>query len=401
MRSRIFLISILLIVSLSANLSAQQAQRPLNETGWLLEITYLKGEPPVYERVRLPGSKMPGDWFTSFAKVEGWQLPAGAQPIRAVRISNRLRKDATIRVTVSVIRGEKHQDAEETVATYELRENETISVDALKDFGIEPIEIRAVRTQPLPANLPEVVNKIPSVEVVGIRALASDLPEYQITLRNVSLKAIEALNVDLMVGQRRVSHGMPQGLEGRPLVPAGEIVEVQLPLIVNSDRSEGSFTPTVPVEQKFIINLALFADGTSEGFAERTTPSGAGFQSVKFGRRLALQRALPLFAAALESSDIASPAAIRRFQSALEGINVGIADSDLAQLLQRFPTDDPTALRPGVEVGIHFMRKQILDELRRIQLRSHEIDFRSWLNDNKERYTNWLARLETGASTQP
>jgi hypothetical protein len=157
----------------------------------------------------------------------------------------------------------------------------------------------------------------------------------------------------------------------------------------------------VPGEQKFIINLALFADGTSEGFAERTLPSGAGFQSVKFGRRLALQRALPLFTAALEASDIASPAAIRRFQSALEGNNVGIAESDLAQLQQRFPTDDATALRPGVEIGIHVMRKQILDELMRIQLRQRGSAFRSWLVENKERYTNWLTRLETGASTQP
>src|SRR6185295_7006220 len=105
MGSRTFLIGSLLLILLCGNTPAQQVRGP-NQTGWLLEVTFLKGERPAYERVRWADSKIPGDWFGRFGRVPGWEPPAGAPQICAVRIVPRL-QELTVAITVSVIRGEK------------------------------------------------------------------------------------------------------------------------------------------------------------------------------------------------------------------------------------------------------------------------------------------------------
>jgi hypothetical protein len=401
MRSRTFLMGILLVLVLCGPTLAQQAQQRPNETGWLLEITYLKGTPPAYERVRLPGSKTPGDWFARFGAVAGWQLPSGAQPIRAVRIANRLRKDETIKIRVSVMSGEKHMDTEETVATYELRENEKITVDLLKNFGVEPFEIRAFRTEPLSASQPTAINKTTSVEIIAIEQVASDMPECRLTLHNLSLKSIEALFVDIVDGERKLSSGMPQGLEGRPLMLGGETVQVRLPLIVKATETKGAYAPAVSTPQQFVIASAVFADGTTEGLTEHELQSGAGFQSVKFGRRVELQRALPLFTAALQSTDSISSDGVARFHSQLEELNLGVTDAELVSLQQQFPTHEVKFLKVWVEFGTHIMRKEMLERVERYQSATHREDFKTWLTNNLERYSNWQQRLEPTMASLP
>ena len=400
MRSRTFLSSILLVAFLCSNSLAQQAKQLPNQTGWLLEITYLKGAPPAYERVRLPGSKARGDWFGRFGHVANWQLPDGGQPILAVRISNRLRKDETIRVRVSVMRGEKYMDTEETVATYDLRENEKVVVEPLKDFGVEPFELRPFKTEPLAANQPVALNKTTSLEVIGIEQVASDTPEYKLTLHNLSAKTVSALYVDITDEQRRVVSGMPQGLEGRPLMLAGETTQIRLPLAVRAGgKTGGAYGPTVPTPQQFVIRLAIFGDGTTEGISEREIESGAGFESVRWGEKIALQRALPLFAAALGST--VSADGLSSFRSQLEEVDLKLEEVELAELQKRFPTIDAKALREWGEFGIHFMRKQILDQLEHFESNSQGKDFRSWLLNNSERYVSWNSRLESEDTSQP
>jgi hypothetical protein len=402
MRFRTILSGALLVLLFFGNSHAQQTQQRLNESGWLLEVTYLKGAPPAYERVRLPGSKKPGDWFARFGRVAGWQLPADAQPIQAVRISNRLRqKDEIVRIRVSVIRGRQFMDVEETVATFDLRENEKVTVAELRSFGIEPFELRPLKTAPLSGNLPAVINKTESVEVLSIEPVVSDLPEYKLTLHNRSTKAIDALYVDILNGERQISSGMPQGLEGRSLIPAGEVAQVRLPLIVRAGATKGAYAPAVGSDQKFVIRSAVFADASTEGITEQEIQSGPGFHSVRFGEQLEMRRALPLFVAALQSTDAISADGISRLREHISAIDVEITDADLVNLQRRFPAQDAKVLREWVEFGVHFLRKEMLDQLARFETNAKDKDFRTWLINNNERYSNWLARLEPTAASLP
>jgi hypothetical protein len=400
MRSRTLLSSILPVLFLFTNSFGQQSPPRPNETGWLLEVTYLKGTPPSYERVRLPGSKMPGDWFARFGRVANWELPSSVQPVHAVRISNRLRGEI-VKIRVSVMRGKEYMDTEETVATYELRENEKVTVKPLLNFGVEPFEIRAFRIATLPATQPTAINKTNSVEIIAIEPVASDLPEYKLTLRNLSPKSIDALSVEVLNQGRQLTSGLPQGLEGRPLMLGGETTQVWLPLVVGAALTKDAYAPVVPTQQQFVIKSAIFADGTTEGVTEREIQSGPGFQSVKFGRRLEMQRALPLFAASLESTNAISSDGADRFRAQLEAVNVEVTDDELVDLQRRFPTRDAKALKGWVESGMHFTRKEMLDQLDRFQANAKGKDFRAWLIDNRERYSNWQARLEPTEAPQP
>jgi hypothetical protein len=85
----------------------------------------------------------------------------------------------------------------------------------------------------------------------------------------------------------------------------------------------------------------------------------------------------------------------------LEALDVGISEAELGELQQRFPTRESRVLKPPVELGIHLMRKEMLDQLIRFESKPDEKDFRSWLIDARERYSRWLARLEAVDASQP
>jgi hypothetical protein len=398
MHLRTLLSSVLLLGCLCAY-SPEQELKQLNQTGWLLEITYLKNAPPAYHNVFLPGSLVSGGWFARFGHIPGWELPAGAAPIRAVRISNRLRNDR-VRVTVSVLRGKRIMDTEETVVTFELLENQKMVVTELEKFGVEPFEIRAFKTDPLPGSQPDISNEIKSIEVIGIEAVASDLPRNKLTLRNLSNKSIEALRIDIFQGDRLRITAQRQGLEGRLLVLAGDTVQVNVSMAVEAAGSAGAYAPALSAQQKYVIRSVIFSDGTAEGAIEDPY-SPAAFQIVSAGRRIELQKTLPLFTAALDSPDDSLTQGVKKLRSQLKKITVPIADAEIANLQQRFPSHDAEFLRDGVGVGISLMREEMLNQLRHFENNPNGKDFRSWLIDNTARYSQWLERLEPAAPPQP
>lgn len=398
MHLRTLLSGVLLLIFLCPNFPGQEVKQP-NESGWLLEVTYLKDAPPAYARVFLPGSLVLGGWFARFGHVPGWELPAGATPIRAVRISNRLKNDR-LRVRVSVLRGKRIMDTEETVVTFELLENQKIVVTELEKFGVEPFEIRAFKTAPLPGSQPGIRNEIKSIEVIGIEPVAGDLPRNKLTLRNLSTKSIDALRIDIFLGDRLRSTAARQGFEGRPLMLAGETIQVNLPMEVDAAGSAGAYAPALSPQQTYVINSATFVDGTSEGLIEDPF-SPTALQIIKAGRRIELQKTLPLFTAALDSPDDSSPEGVKKLRSQLKKITVPIADAEIANLQQRFPSHDAEFLRDGIEVGISLMREEMLNQLRHFENYPNGKDFRSWLIDNTARYSQWLERLEPAAACQP
>jgi hypothetical protein len=292
------------------------------------------------------------------------------------------------------MRGEQFMDKEEEVAVYDLTENEKVTVEPLKNFGVEPFELRAFRTSPVLGDLPATINKTTSVSLVRIDAVDSDLPQLELSLQNRSAKTVDALRLEFLEGQRRVGSAMPQGRDGKPLMLAGETVEVRMALGVRAAGSEGVYYPASTLEEQVVIKSVVFSDGTTEGIIDRDMESGPAFQSVKLGRRISLRRALPLMAAAYESTeDVQSVAASLRSQ--LETLSVRIDSADLDELRRRFPARDASLLAPPVHLGIHLMRKELLDDLARFEAGKEGADFKAWLLRARHRYTEWLARLET------
>ena len=384
--------TLLLLLFCSSTFSQTEQQRP-RPTGWLLEVRFLKSVPPAYQSVRWRDSKTPGNWFGRFGREPGWQLPAGDPPIRAVRIAPHLDGEI-VKVTVSVMRGEQFMDKEEEVAVYGLTENEKVTVEPLKNFGVEPFELRAFRVSPVLGNLPTTINKTTAVALVGIEPINSDLPELKLSLQNLSSKTIDAVRLEFLEGQRSVGSAMPHGRDGKPLMLGGEIVQVTMPLGVRAAGTEGVYYPASIPHEQIVIKTVIFSDGTTEGIIDRDMESGPAFESVKIGRRIILRRALPLMAVAYDSKEGSAQGGAASLRSQLETLSVKIDSADLDALQRRFPGRDASLLASPVHLGIHIMRKAMLDDLARFEAGKEGTDFKAWLLKARHRYTEWLARLE-------
>lgn len=388
MSLRTFLASVLLCISLSSIARAQPKVVHPADTGLVLEMAFVKSTPPTYQTVYWPDSPNPGNWSARFGKVAGWQLPAGVLPVRAVRVLPVLMGRAVI-VHVSVLRG-NHMDTEDAMGTYTLRENEKVRVEAAKDFGVEPFEIKVIRVSSLPNNLPAVENKLPSLEVVGIEQVVSALPFVKLTFRNLSERSIEALSLQVMQGDRSLVSGVPQGTEGKPLMLPGQTYESRTPLGTRAEGVAGNYLPSVMEEQRVVITGLLFSDGTTEG-----TPPRDFLLGLKYGRKIELRRILPLFESALAQSDSDLVDGPAKLGLQVEALSYKLTADEQAELNKTL-----TVKQKSVEGASHLIRKDLLDFLKRFPAVMDGKAFRTWLVRAKEHYSNWLARLESSPVAQ-
>jgi len=388
MSLRTFLASVLLCISLSSIARAQPKVVHPADTGLVLEMAFVKSTPPTYQTVYWPDSPNPGNWSARFGKVAGWQLPAGVLPVRAVRVLPVLMGRAVI-VHVSVLRG-NHMDTEDAMGTYTLRENEKVRVEAAKDFGVEPFEIKVIRVSSLPSNLPAVENKLPSLEVVGIEQVVSALPFVKLTFRNLSERSIEALSLQVMQGDRSLVSGVPQGTEGKPLMLPGQTYESRTPLGTRAEGVAGNYLPSVMEEQRVVITGLLFSDGTTEG-----TPPRDFLLGLKYGRKIELRRILPLFESALAQSDSDLVDGPAKLGLQVEALSYKLTADEQAELNKTL-----TVKQKSVEGASHLIRKDLLDFLKRFPAVMDGKAFRTWLVRAKEHYSNWLARLESSPVAQ-
>jgi hypothetical protein len=381
-----FLIAVAIATSWAMLANAQQTRTRPSPTGFALEVTYFEGRKPAYEqvqRIKLP--KGQGSWFGLFGHVRGWQLPAGAPAVGAVRVVPYLDGDA-VSVSFSVLRGE-FLDVEDVVGTVTLRENEMTSVEALRDFGVEPFKIKLIRVSPQPSEVPTVINQTKMIEVVGIEAVVSTFPCYKLTLHNLSDKDINALRIYVMRDGKVGLSSTKQGDNGEPLVKAGSFGEVREILPTRAESTAAGYSPAAPGAHQIVIASVIFEDGTYEGEAA----SAANYRGFVVGNRTELSRILPILDNALAT--LASKEATR---AQLSQLPYTFEKGEVAALVTKFPGVDRAELKASVEVAIHLLRKEVLDELDRAATG----DFRACLERMRDRYSLWLERLNPGIASR-
>ena len=389
MRLKNFVAAVAVVISLLSVAGAQQSPTPSKETGIVLEVTYLAGQAPTYQRVAWASAPRGWVWYARFGRVAGWNLPAGAQPVQAVRVTPFLDEEA-VRITVSVLRGEKFLDLEDTVAHYSARENETITIAELKEFGVEPFQIKVVRVAEQQAAQPVIVNRTKSLEVVGIEPVISTLPVYKLTLRSLSDKNISAVHVDVGEGGRQELSGMPQGKDGQPLIKAGALFELKQRLSTRTQATAAGYAPAPANAQQIVIASLVFEDGTYEGDA---TPA-AQYRGWTAGRKTELERIVPV----LQNTSATDAA---RLQADLSALSFDGNPNDVAALAQAFPGIKQEQLKLSIYVSMHVVRRELLRDLEHFEQRGRrKEDFHSWLSRTRERYSNWLARMSRQESAQ-
>lgn len=386
-----FVAAVSVVISLLGVAGAQQSSTPSKATGIALEVTHDAGLAPAYLPVPWASAPRGWVWYARFGKVVGWRLPEGAQPVRAVKVTPFLDEEA-VRITISVLRGKNYYDAEETVATYSAHENEMVTIAELKEFGVEPFQIKVVRVAPQAPALPPVLNRTKSIEVVGIEPVDATLPVYKLTLRSLSDKNISALQINVDEGGGQQMSGMPQGKDGQPLIKAGASFELKQPLDTHAQPTAAGYAPVSPNAQSIVIASLVFEDGSYEGEAL----SAARYRGYSAGRKTELERIVPV----LESA-VAGNASADSLRTDLSALSFDLDPNDVAVLAEAFPGIKREQLQMSIEASIHGVRRELLADLERFEQRGNRKEsFQSWLTHTRDRYSNWLARIGPQALSQ-
>jgi hypothetical protein len=349
------------LIAVLAALTANAQSSSVSPTHLALEVYANPGDPPSYIPVPPAGNSPTGTWFTRFKRVPGRTNLENPRLVKAVNV-RAINTGDRVAVSVSVFLGERFEE-ERNVAVYHLQEREKVTVRQLLNFDVEPFDVTLVRVENGPNDLPQVISKAGSVELVTIQETLSTLPGYRLTLRNLSPKNIVALMIKVRQGNRVLSTGMPQGKEGLPLIPGSDTAEIVVPAATRVVGTAGAYQPVAVANQTIEITTAAFEDGSSEG-----EPSHASkYNELVAKRKIELAKIIELFQEALGNDLLDPSTAIRAFEG-----KMAVVDS------------------------VGGVRIHVISEIRRFRLSKPDLDantYRAWLKGSKEKYEAWLARL--------
>jgi hypothetical protein len=394
---RLFSLLIVFTIGLTVPAAKMHAQQNVPApTRLALEVTFYPGRKPAYETVPGPDSKPSGGWFGLFGRIASWRPPAGTQPIEAVRVISRVEGDA-VRVTVSTLSGRKALENEQPVGTYLIRETEKISIDDLKQFGIEPFQIKLIRVNSnVPPVPPVILRGVESVMVLNSMPKETTLPSYRIILRNQSNKNIIGLGVDVVAqGKVQLSY-LPRSIDGQPLIAAGKEYWLTVAAPNRAQPTPDGYVPTSPSDQQIIVKGAVFEDGTFEGDAE----SAVAVRGYQAGEKMVLPRLIPLLESALNSSNADLREALKNLEAQVSSVG---SDAD-PQIVQTLAAEFPQAsdairrqIKGTMEVTATRIKSTLLEEIHTLEnlgAQSLTADlYRTWLTKTRERYEKWLSRL--------
>ena len=348
----------------------------------LLEISYNPAVPSSYIAVR---EKTSAVWVTRFVRIPGREM---SPPIGAVKFVSKYNGE-TADVRVTLLRGNSGGfDREDLVGTYRVGLGEQITIDDLRNFGVEPANIKLLNTIPPVPPPPAFENKTKSIEIVSVQTENLPTPAYKVIFRNLSDKNLRALRVDVRSDGRPATSSLWQGQEGRSIIESGAIVEHYVGALKSQPTPIG-FAPGTAFSNTIVIRTAVFADMSFEGESE----SACLFEGFEMGRRLWLRTVL-----ALLDREVSTPIedhieAARQFKEKFSALRYEFNENERNQASSVSPgCPKPFESARGGPGTLKLQMLRDLDEI--ITTRpSPPVNFKSWLETRRANYQAWLARL--------
>jgi hypothetical protein len=372
------------VCCLAASAAAQEkpAEQQPPAPGLLLKVVRFEGERPMFEGV--PGRF----WTPTFRRVAAAKPAKSALPIQAVQVAARPEGDK-VRVSVSLLRGERHPDDEEPVASYLIGVGEEVSARELEGFGVEPFRLAVVKREtPVPVT-PAVVNRTQSIEVAGVELDFSKSGALRYTLRNLSGKDVAAVRVNTMLNNRLWLTGLRLSKEGQALIKPGEVYADTTPVDGRATPGADGYVLTLP--DTLVVASVVFTDGTYEGDVETAVTTKA----FREGDKIQLTRIVSFLREAQAAPDLNTPAALARLKARVASLDCDADAASLAEVLNQYPefvNDARRAAKSGVEVSLNRRKRELLGALGAFE-KAGAGDFGAWLKDRLEKYEAWLSRL--------
>ena len=317
--------------------TAVYAQKPVEQPRFALEMSedgfpphyLIVGQGQVFSIFSVSGS--PNPYFHPLPKHDTENAET-AQP-SALKLVCNLNGDA-ISITASVVFGALDQNesplleghSQQPLGAYSVHMNESIVLREMEKFGLQPWTIRMVNAQmTAPATLPG-LNKVPSVQS---QILSKDRQGYRIALHNMSPRGVTAFSVETTFDH---SSRYSETSYRNPLIAPGASHEFRL----FCDTSTGVATNAGAAEPPlcaFILEAALFSDGTYEGDPGAATALAVRPIAERFQRR----RVHALVQRILAEPDLEDTAKVSRIRSELTEMKEESDPAILEQLRLQFP----------------------------------------------------------------
>jgi hypothetical protein len=371
--------------------AAMAQQTPLEPTRLALEVHFYPNEAPAYQAVS--ASSRSGAWYARFARVQGWVQPANAPAVTAVNIKSELAEDG-VRVWITVFRGELHE-LENKVNSYVLHEGEKVTVGELSEVGVTPFEIKLVRLNPSVSELPQFASKAKSIEVVVMQPNFSTMPSYDVVVRNLSTKTVNALQVQVLQAGSPQMISMPQGKEGEALIAPGGTYQFSAHLAYQARPGPNGYAPVILPNQVIEVSTAVFADDLFEGDRD----AAMAFIAFQKGRKIQLAKVIDLLQKASTATEPTSSAVVASLRNELAMLNLEPDQPAIDEVQSKFPaiTDKGSPrLKHLIALGMKGVQDSALKDLVQFELRNRRSDaavFGVWLASLRDRYQAWFARL--------
>ena len=393
---RFLLIAAIMLVASTCVVTAQQQSPALKPnvspktnpapTRLLLEINYNRTIPPVYAVVNGVEEKPKWIWVTRFVRIPGRE--STSPPIQAVRLQS-VYNGETADVRVSLLRGSNGFDQEDLVGIFQVGVGEQRIVSELDQFGIEPFTLTLMNTvTPLPPP-PDFENRTKSIEVASIESENRPSPGYRIILRNLSEKNVGAVRVHVMSDGMRGVQALWQGEHGQSLIKPGAVVERYLPVMKPVKTATGDYAPGAPYTLTIYLTSVVFEDFSFEGDSE----PACLFEKFQVGRKIWLKNVLPLFDQELSKPITDHIEAAKQFKEKFSALRYVVETNELA----RDSSVGSGCGKPAesASISVENMKLELLRDLEQIiTTRPHPpVNFKTWLQERRERYNTWLARL--------
>ena len=386
---RIFHEVLTIVLLLCFTCAAQPSQHVTAEQELGLEVDRGISQP-----LELRVVKGGGAGIASFRRIKSWRPSAGEAPVNDILFKFDREADSVIaEISVSL-----ENEKEVKIGTYRLALSETITIEELTKFGVEPLVLKVVRAKPLikpvAPLMPILDNKTKAVEVVSFNKADPPLESFFLILRNVSRKSITA--VDLFIPAPNGNGGQGQQAGGYKTNP------VMLPEAVSSHHinvsSGGQMTPTgfVPepaYQRTLIIRTVVFDDGTYDGMVEPAAEIAAENKGTNIQRRRILrlleEQGKP--GGTLQSRDA--------LKESIYALSITAEESVVDELLTYFPSLDHTpkplfldkvgwGLKLGKQEFLH-----LINQVEETQKQSGEqLTFNKWLKQMRVAYEELISR---------
>ena len=291
-----------------------------------------------------------GTELSPVERLPGWEQPAGAAQLIAFKFDNDFEGDA-VRIKVALVfddswpaeaPGPKYGRKEQAVGSYLVREGESVKVEDLARFGVEPLTLKVVKAkpkvmqpQPALASTPLVANNLKAVQVVGIAPDQSPANRntYKVRLQNVSRKGITALSLHEEYEGGRSSLTAQGGAE-RPLIAPGDVYEAGFRFNVDRGATPPGHVSDAERQRTLKVGTVIFDDGTYEGEAK----TAAAIFAERRGKQVQGARALPLLREMLAAPSLDAAAALDKLKSEVESLRIDADPAAAAELLAQFPS---------------------------------------------------------------